>query len=96
MNCVHNVFKTAIICNGVILVVIALLELFSLLCNDSVALSFFFVPPTLYTSLRISLLLQKKKGRLFKLFKLHWHSKSNLIVMFLTLRAIVSIPKFRF
>ena len=89
---VYTTFKTAIICYGILLLVTTLLKLFLLVCNDITALLFFFVPPTLYTSLRISSLLQKKKGKLLELFRLHYSTQSlNLIVMFLTLRAIVSI-----
>ena len=87
----YTTFKTAIICYDILLVVPTLFKLFLLVCNDITALSFFFVLPTLYTSLRISSLLQKKKRKLLELFKLHWYSKSYLIVMCLTLRAVVSI-----
>ena len=87
----YTTFKTAIICYDILLVVTTLFKLFLLVCYDITALSFFFVFLIIDTSLRISLLLQKKKGKLLELFKLHWYSKSNLIVMFLTLRAVVSI-----
>ena len=87
---VYTTFKTAIIGYDSLLVVTTLFKLFLLVCNDITALSFFFVPPILYTSLRISSLLQKRK--LLELFRLHYSTQSlNLIVMFLTLRAIVSI-----
>ena len=53
---------------------------------------FFFPSDLIYVTENIFITTEEKE-KMLKLFKLHWYSKSNLIVMFLTLREVVSILK---